>query len=109
MFTTIFYQSLATSFVPTGFNSSTIIPVPEIISLACLKDYRPAALTPAAMNAFERLIKDYILSSRHPTLDPMRYTYRTNRSTDDGVSQVLHTTSLLPGQSDGGLCEISVS
>ena len=92
VFTTIFNLSLANSTVPTCLKRSSIIPVPKTSSPACLNDYRPVALTSVVMKCFERLIKNYICSSLPPTLDPLQFAYRHNRSTDDAVSQVLHTT-----------------
>ncbi|KAK0132601.1 RNA-directed DNA polymerase from mobile element jockey [Merluccius polli] len=92
VFTTIFNLSLAKSVVPTCFKRSTIVPVPKNVSPACLNDYRPVALTSVVMKCFERLIKHYICASLPRTMDPLQFAYRSNRSTDDAVSQVLHTT-----------------
>ncbi len=41
---------------------------------------------------FERLLKNHICSSIPATLDPLQFAYRPNRSTDDTISQVLHTS-----------------
>ncbi len=41
---------------------------------------------------FERLLKKHICSSIPATLDPLQFAYRPNRSTDDAISQVLHSS-----------------
>ncbi len=59
---------------------------------SCLNDYRPVALTSTVMKVFERLLKNHICSSIPATLDPLQFAYRPNRSTDDAISQVLHSS-----------------
>ncbi len=44
------------------------------------------------MKVFERLLKNHICSSIPVTLDPLQFAYRPNRSTDDAISQVLHSS-----------------
>ncbi len=92
LFTSIFNESLATSVVPTSFKKSVIIPVPKNSKPSCLNDYRPVALTSTVMKVFERLLKKHICSSIPATLDPLQFAYRPNRSTDDAISQVLHSS-----------------
>ncbi len=92
LFTSIFNESLATSVVPTSFKKSVIIPVPKNSKPSCLNDYRPVALTSTVMKVFERLLKKHICSSIPATLDPLQFAYRSNRSTDDAISQVLHSS-----------------
>ncbi len=92
MFTSIFNESLATSVVPTSFKKSVIIPVPKNSKPSCLNDYHPVALTSTVMKVFERLLKKHICSSIPATLDPLQFAYRPNRSTDDAISQVLHSS-----------------
>ncbi len=92
LFTSIFNESLATSVVPTSFKKSVIIPVPKNSKPSCLNDYRPVALTSTVMKVFERLLKKHICSSIPATLDPLQFAYRPNRSTDDTISQVLHSS-----------------
>ena len=41
---------------------------------------------------FERLVKDHICSSLQSTLDRLQFAYRSNRSTDDATSLVMHAT-----------------
>ncbi len=92
LFTSIFNESLATSVVPTSFKKSVIIPVPKNSKPSCLNDYRPVALTSTVMKVFERLLKKHICSSIPANLDPLQFAYRPNRSTDDAISQVLHSS-----------------
>ncbi len=92
LFTSIFNESLATSVVPTPFKKSVIIPVPKNSKPSCLNDYRPVALTSTVMKVFERLLMKHICSSITVTLDPLQFAYRPNRSTDDAISQVLHSS-----------------
>ncbi|KAI3376752.1 hypothetical protein L3Q82_000349 [Scortum barcoo] len=77
--------------VPTCFKSTTIIPVPKRSPVTTLSDYRPVALTPIIMKCFERVVLAHIQNTTPATLDPLQYTYRTNRSTEDAVSATLHT------------------
>ncbi len=92
LFTSIFNESLATSVVPTSFKKSAIIPLPKNSKPSCLNDYRPVALTSTVMKVFERLLKKHICSSIPVTLDPLQSAYRPNRSTEDAISQVLHSS-----------------
>ncbi len=92
LFTSILNESLATSVVPTSFKKSVIIPVPKNSKPSCLNVYRPVALTSIVMKVFERLLKNHICSSIPATLDPLQFAYRPNRSTDDAISQVLHSS-----------------
>ncbi len=92
LFTSIFNESLATSVVPTSFKKSVIIPVPKNSKHSCLNDYRPVTLTSIVMKVFERLLKNHLCSSIPVTLDPLQFVYRPNRSTDDAICQVLHSS-----------------
>ncbi len=92
LFTSIFNESLATSVVPTSFKKSVIIPVPKNNKPSCLNDYRPVALTSIVMKVFERLVKNLIYSSIPVTLDLLQFAYRPNRSTDDAISHILHSS-----------------
>ncbi|KAI4896082.1 hypothetical protein NFI96_027212 [Prochilodus magdalenae] len=59
-------------------------------SVSCLNDYRPIALTPIIMKCFERLVLRHIKTLLPPSLDPLQFAYRPNRSTDDAISTTLH-------------------
>ncbi len=92
LFTSIFNESLATSVVSTSFKKSVIIPVPKNNKPSCLNDYRPIALTSIVMKVFERLVKNHSCSSIPVTLDPLQCAYRPNRSTDNAISHILHSS-----------------
>ncbi len=77
---------------PPPLKKSVIIPVPKNSKPSCLNDYRPVTLTSTVMKVFERLLKKHICSSIPATLDPLQFAYRPNRSTDDAISQVLHSS-----------------
>ncbi len=108
LFTSIFNESLATSVVPTSFKKSVIIPVPKNSKPSCLNDYRPVALTSTVMKVFERLLKKHICSSIPATLDPLQFAYRPNRSTDDAISQVLHSSLTHIRQQKWQLCQAAI-
>ena len=57
----------------------------------CLNDYNPLALTPVIMKFFERLVKAHINTVIPDTLDPLKFAYLLNRSTDDAICMALHT------------------
>jgi len=92
VFTTIFNLSMAESMAPASFKWSTTVPVPKTASPEHLNDDRPVALTSVVMTCFERLIKDYICAFLPPSMDPLQFAYRANRSTDDAVSQLIHSS-----------------
>ncbi len=106
LFTSIFNESLATSVVPTSFKKSIIIiPVPKNKKPSCLNDYRPVALTSIVMKVFERL-KSHISSSIPVTLDPLQFAYRPNRSTDDAISHILHSSLTHIDSSNGNFARL---
>ncbi|KAK3516299.1 hypothetical protein QTP70_009421 [Hemibagrus guttatus] len=90
--TVIFNLSLIQSVIPTCFKESIIVPVPKKTHPASLNDYRPVALTSVVMKCLERLVRDFIISSLPDTLDPLQFAYCPNRSTDDAISHLLHTS-----------------
>ncbi len=106
LFTSIFNESLATSVVPTPFKKSIIIPVPKNNKPSCLNDYRPVALTSIVMKVFERLVKSHISSSIPVTLDPLQFAYRPNRSTDDTISHILHSSLTHIDSSNGNFARL---
>ncbi|KAK1793659.1 hypothetical protein P4O66_012026, partial [Electrophorus voltai] len=55
-------------------------------------DYRSVALTSVVMKCFEKLVRDFITSSLPASMDPLQFAYRHNRSTDDAIAHLLHTT-----------------
>ncbi len=90
IFTQIFNRSLELCEVPSCFKRSTIIPVPKKPKITGLNDYRPVALTSVVMKSFERLVLAYLKASTGPSLDPLQFAYRANRSVDDAVNMGLH-------------------
>ncbi len=66
--------------------------MPKNNNPSCLNDYRPVALTSTVMKVFERLVKNHICSSIPVTLGPLRFAYPPDRSTDDAISYVLHSS-----------------
>ncbi len=106
LFTSISNESLATSVVPTSFKKSIIIPVPKNNKPSCLNDYRPVALTSIVMKVFERLVKSHISSSIPVTLDPLQFAYRPNRSTDDAISHILHSSLTHIDSSNGNFARL---
>ncbi len=105
LFTSIFNESLATV-VPTSFKKSIIIPVPKNNKPSCLNDYRPVALTSIVMKVFDRLVKSHICSSIPVTLDPLQFAYRPNRSTDDAISHILHSSLTHIDSSNGNFARL---
>jgi hypothetical protein len=89
VFTDIFNQSLSQYAVPTCFKMATIVPVPINAKVTERNDYCPVALTSVIMKCFERLVKDHITSTLPVTLDPLKFAYRPNRSTDDAIAITL--------------------
>ncbi len=106
LFTSIFNESLATSVVPTSFKKSIIIPVPKNNKPSCLNDYRPVVLTSIVMKVFERLVKSHISSSIPVTLDPLQFAYHPNRSTDDAISHILHSSLTHIDSSNGNYARL---
>ncbi|KAI4902346.1 hypothetical protein NFI96_004702, partial [Prochilodus magdalenae] len=90
VFNDIFNISLSSATVPTCLKATTIIPVSKKSSVSCLHDYRPIGLTPIIMKCFERLVLRHIKTLLPPSLDPLQFAYRPNRSTDDAISTTLH-------------------
>ncbi|KAK1796807.1 hypothetical protein P4O66_000875 [Electrophorus voltai] len=88
--TDIFNISLSCAVVPTCFKTTTIVPVPKKPMVSCLNDYRPIALTSIIMKCFQRLVMRHIKTQLPPSLDPLQFAYRSNRSTDDAISTILH-------------------
>ncbi len=92
--------------VPTSFKKSIIIPVPKNSKPSCLNDYRPVALTSIVMKVFERLVKSHISTSIPVTLDPLQFAYRSNRSTDDAISHILHSSLTHIDSSNGNYARL---
>ena len=95
---TIFNLSLA-HFVVLA---STITPVPKKTSPICHNDFSPVAITSVVMKCFEKLIND-ICASLPTSFDPLQFAFHPNRSADDAINHVLHST-LTHLDSKGTMC-----
>uniref|UniRef100_A0A3B4TE14 Reverse transcriptase domain-containing protein n=1 Tax=Seriola dumerili TaxID=41447 RepID=A0A3B4TE14_SERDU len=89
--TDIFNLSLDQAAVPTCFKTTSIVPVPKHSKAESLNDFRPVALTPTIMKCLERLVLAHLKTLLPPTLDPLQFAYRQNRSTEDAISMALHS------------------
>ncbi len=90
IFTKIFNRLLELCEVPSCFKHSTIIPIPKKSKITGLNDYRPVALTSVVMKSFEKLVLAHLKDITGPSLDPLQFAYRANRSVDDAVNMGLH-------------------
>ncbi len=90
IFTTIFNRSLELCEVPSCFKRSTIIPISKKPKITGLNDYSPVALTSVVMKSFEKLVLAHLEGITGPSLDPLEFAYRANRSLDDVVNLGLH-------------------
>ncbi len=88
--TKIFNRSLELCEVPSCFKRSTIIPIPKKSKITGLNDYRPVALTSVVMKSFEKLLLAHLKDITGPSLDPLQFAYRANRSVEDAVNMGLH-------------------
>ncbi len=80
--------------------------MPKNSKPSCLNDYRPVALTSIVMKVFERLVKSHISTSIPVTLDPLQFAYRSNRSTDDAISHILHSSLTHIDSSNGNYARL---
>ncbi len=90
IFTKIFNRSLELREVPSCFKRSTIIPIPKKSKITGLNNYRPVNLTSVVMKSFEKLELAHLKDITRPSLDPLQFAYRANRSVDDAVNMGLH-------------------
>ncbi len=58
------------------------------------------------MKVFERLVKSHISSSIPVTLDPLQFAYRPNRSTDNAISHILHSSLTHIDSSNGNYARL---
>ncbi|KAK3536802.1 hypothetical protein QTP86_025583, partial [Hemibagrus guttatus] len=75
---------------PPNNQTTTIVPVLKNSIVSSLNDCCPVALTPSSMKCFERLVMRHIKTQLPPSLDPLQFAYRPNRSTDDAITSTLH-------------------
>ncbi len=92
LFTSIFNESSLPLLFPP--------PLQNLSSSLCLRTVNPLAwMTIVQLPSHRQLwrflrdfLKKHICSSIPATLDPLQFAYRPNRSTDDAISQVLHSS-----------------
>ncbi len=90
IFTKIFNRSLERCEVSWCFKCSTIIiPIPKKSQITGLNDYRPVALMSVVIKPFEKLVLAHLKDITGPSLDPLQFAYRANRSVDDAVNMGL--------------------
>ncbi len=65
-------------------------PIPKKPKITGLNDYRPVALMSVVMKSFEKLVLAHLKGITGPSLDPLPFAYRANRSVDDAVNMGLH-------------------
>ncbi len=58
------------------------------------------------MKVFDILVKSHICSSIPVTLDPLQFAYRPNRSTDDTISHILHSSLTHIDSSNGNFARL---
>ncbi|KAK3543675.1 hypothetical protein QTP70_026890 [Hemibagrus guttatus] len=90
LFLILILISLSSAVVPTCLKSTAIVLVPKKSTVSCLNDHRPVALTPIVMKCFERLVMRHIKTQLPPSLDPLQFAYRPNRSMDDAITTTPH-------------------
>ncbi|KAK1789041.1 hypothetical protein P4O66_014995 [Electrophorus voltai] len=88
--TDIINISLSCTIVPICFKTTTIVPMPKKSTVSCLSVYGPIAHTSIVMKCFERLVIRHVKTHLPPSLDPLQFAYRSNRSADDAISTTLH-------------------
>ncbi len=86
IFTKIFNRSLEVCEVPSCFKRSTIIPIPKKSKISGLNDYRLVTLTSVVMKSFEKLVLAHLKDITGPSLDPLQFANRANRSVDNAVN-----------------------
>ncbi len=64
--------------------------IPKKSKITGRNDYRPVALTSVVMKSFEKLVLAHLKDITVPSLDPLQFVYRANRSVDDAEYMGLH-------------------
>ena len=87
----IFNKFITAATFPPAWKEAEIEPVPKNRANHDHNNYRPVALTSILAKCFEKIIKQWLLSSMEFMLDPHQFAYRAGKSTDDAVATLLHT------------------
>ncbi|KAK3529389.1 hypothetical protein QTP70_029771 [Hemibagrus guttatus] len=80
--------SLRSTIVPTCLKTTTIVPVPE--KFPASMTIVPSQTHTSKMKCFERLVMRHIKTQLQPSLDPLQFAYRPNRSMDDVIITTLY-------------------
>ena len=67
---------------------------PQEKNPSSLNDYRPVALASIVMKCFEKLVLRRLLTFTNEHLDPLQFSYKPHRGTDDAILTVLHNAFL---------------
>jgi hypothetical protein len=89
--TQVFNTSIEQTTTPNLWKSAIIKPLLKVQSPSQPKDYRPIAVTSVLGKILEKLIKWYVC--QHTELDPLQFAYRSGRSTQDAVLQLITTVT----------------
>lgn len=67
-------------------------PCPKEATVRLTQWFLRCPVAPMVMKCLERLVRDHVTPSLPVTIDPLQFAYQTNRSTDDAMSHLLHTS-----------------
>ena len=73
------------------WKTSCTVPVPKKQPVKVMNDLRPVAFTSCVMKVFERVVHVHHQEQGVDFMDPLQLAYRTNRSVDDAILQVLNS------------------
>ena len=79
------FQLSISSGIPRIWKTAVIVPVPKKTTAKEYNDYRPIALTSVPFKCLERILLKHLLSEIEEYLDPYRFSYRKNKSTEDAT------------------------
>jgi len=79
-----------------------VVPILKKTLVITLNNLRPVALISLPMKAMERVIKNHIINTTNPFMDPLQFTYRAGRGVDDAkifIMDTIHKHLELPNTS----------
>ena len=87
----IINESVNVCSIPNVWRPVTVVPIPKTSTCNILsKRFRPIAITSSALKLAERAILSRLRACINVPHDPFQFAYKTNRSTLDAVSSVVH-------------------
>ena len=87
-------KSVHDCLIPNAWRPVTVVPIPKkSTSNALTKRFRPIAITSSALKLAERAILSRLRTYLTVPHDSLQFAYKTNRSTLDAVSSVVHFIS----------------